>query len=213
MPMNMPFIGNSLMACIFMTATCYPTPPRYLPSSVPSDLSLTPDRWIFLRGTMTALKSKQGKPRAVTQEEEELADEGFKLANAILLSDCFKQGFTQSPMSHTKGRNGPQVYASMTSLPADLLRIEFYDGTKAHGTIGYDVPNESDIIHMNRYFVKTSYDVADNLLHEAAHRRGYIHESAREAESVPYTMNRIFEACATAVAHAGDGVIADSADE
>ena len=212
-PVSHPYLRCSLMICALSAEGCYPRPPPYIPLNLPADLVLTPDRWVFLRGAVTALKSKQGEPRPVTQEEEDLADEGFKLANSVLLSDCFKKGIEHSPMSHTKGRSGAEVYVSMTMLPSEPLRIEFYDGTNSHGTIGYDVPEESDIIHMNRYYVKTSYDVADNLLHEAAHRRGYIHKSAREAESVPYTMNHIFEACAVSVkGHTADGVIADSPD-
>jgi hypothetical protein len=146
--------------------------------------------------------------------EQTIAVQGFALANAVLLSDCFRKGVFEAPMTHTDGQSPQQVYGTMTD-GVRPLEIEFYDGGTAHRTIGSEDPRWPGIVRMNRHYVKSVYMVADNLLHEAAHVRGYIHISSKEAESVPYTMNRIFEACAASAnpQHVAPSAISDSPDE
>ena len=84
----------------------------------------------------------------------------------------------------------------MTRIPPVVLSYDLYDGTSAHGTVGYDDPAEPLTMHLNLYFVKDKFAVASTTLHEAAHARGFIHKSSREGSSVPYTMNYIFDKCA-----------------
>jgi hypothetical protein len=191
-------------ASLVPSACCYPTPPPYVPNGAVTDFSLPMERWVYVSGRVNARNDA----------EQAMATQGFALANAVLLSDCFQQGVLEAPMTHTDGQLPGQIYMTMTD-GVRRLEIEFYDGGTAHHTVGSEDPRRPGIVRMNRHYVNSAYMVADNLLHEAAHVRGYIHKSSKEAESVPYTMNRIFEACAVNAnaQHVAPVVISDSADE
>jgi hypothetical protein len=125
------------------------------------------------------------------------AKQGFLLANAVLNSDCFS---TQLNAYDLDPSESPDKTTLLTALrSATTLRISFFNGSwwqnKVAKTIGYDVESMPDTVHMNRNFVTNATMVATNLLHEAAHARGYRHRSARDYRSVPYAMNKIFSAC------------------
>jgi hypothetical protein len=175
-----------------------------MPSAITGDFSLAADRWVYTPGPINARDDAEMK----------IATQGFQIANAVLLSDCFRQGVLAAPMTHTRDQSQQQIYDAMTG-PAVPLSVVLYDGGNRHGTVGYENSGEPGIVHMNRFYVHSAYMVADNLLHEAAHTRGYIHKSSKEAESVPYTMNRIFEACAVNMNTEGAGslVISDSQEK
>jgi hypothetical protein len=191
-------------ASLISSACCYPTPPPYVPSAAVKDFSLPVERWVYTPGRVSARNDA----------EQAMASQGFALANAVLLSDCFKAGIIEAPMTHTNGQLPEQIYTTMTD-GVRRLEIEFYDGGTKHHTVGSEDPRRPGIVRMNRHYVDSAYMVADNLLHEAAHVRGYSHKSSKEAESVPYTMNRIFEACAVNAnaQHDGPVLISDSPDE
>ncbi|APR87972.1 hypothetical protein A7982_13321 [Minicystis rosea] len=79
------------------------------------------------------------------------------------------------------------------------IKIHLFKGNnwenKVYRTVGRDVAPYDPTVEMNTYFVHSARMVADNLLHEAAHVRGYHHKNAHEWTSVPYMMNTIFEIC------------------
>lgn len=129
--------------------------------------------------------------------EAELLKEGVRSANKVLRSLCFRDKLLNRRLTSTRGRLNTAIYESLTS-PRVELELYFFTGTRRQNyryrTVGYFTgPNQ---IYMNRFFVKTAEQIADNLLHEAAHSRGYTHRSARESSSIPYTMNALFSACA-----------------
>ena len=189
-------VGSALCAVVSMG--CYSSPPPYLPTvPLPAASELVArDRWVYQSGSVVALDAK-GRSRTPTEEEVGMASRGFEIANTVLLSDCFSSGVVASNMTHTKNQSSREVFQTLTRSPQLALKVTFYDGTSKHGTIGWDDPgNDPNNVHMNGFFVKTAYLVADNLLHEAAHARGFIHKSSKEYTSVPYMMNHIFEACA-----------------
>jgi hypothetical protein len=209
------FVSRAVRGTIYAivlaaVASCCGPPLPYSPASLPASLKVSADKWVFLPGANNA----------ESKAEAQIVEQGFELANAVLLSDCFRQGVVGSSMTHTRNRTPAAIYESMTALPAERLRIDFYykaAGPRPFGTrvVGWDRPSDPDLVHMNRAFVNTPFMVADNLLHEAAHARGYRHKSATEYSSVPYTMNRIFEGCARKAegASAAPGTLSDTSDE
>jgi hypothetical protein len=131
--------------------------------------------------------------------ETEMARQAVLLANTVVLSPCFERELLKSKLSTVpEGTTTQTVLADMRSGKSPL-DVAFFTGTWWQDfvtkTIGYDEPTAPNVVHMNRNFVRTVEAAADNFLHEAAHARGYKHVSAKDATSVPYTMNRIFGAC------------------
>jgi len=163
-----------------------PRPPTTTPSEPPPPLPAGP-----------VIVVKIGN---VEGNEAELLTLGVESANRVLQSPCFRDTLLNKRLTSTWGRSNRAVYESLTS-PQVHLEVSFFMGTKKQNyrykTVGYFTdPNK---VFMNRFFVTTADDIADNLIHEAAHARGYIHRSARQFSSVPYTMNALFTACADGV--------------
>ena len=174
----------------------YPAPVPYNPNIVALPKKQPPENWVYLRGHVAARANDDAHtPRAMTMDEEVMVDEGFELANSMLLSPCFQDGVERATMSSTNDLTPVQIYALMKQTPAVRIDIDLYDGTAKHGTVGYDNSDDPYTVHMNTYYVSNPYIFASNLLHEAAHARGFIHRSAKEQRSVPYTMNFIFDVC------------------
>lgn len=165
---------------------CYPSRLPYSPATRVTTADVDPSRWVY-----TVSRSD-----ARDENERKMIDDAVRLANSVLLSDCFREGLLSASLSSTNGRDNQQILAELTRLPPSALTIDLYDGTGRHGTIGWENDGEPDVVHMNRHYVKNAFVAADNLLHEAAHVRGFHHRSHREARSVPYTVNYIFEICA-----------------
>lgn len=198
---------STLLLTLGAAACCYPKPVPYHPENVQEPPFQPVEHWVYLQGHVAArADDKAHTPRALTPQEWAMVDEGFKLANSMLLSPCFQDGIKQATMSSTNDLTPAQVLELMTKAPPVRIDIDLYDANGKHGTIGYDEPDDPYTIHMNTYYVTNSYIFASNLLHEAAHARGFIHHSSREQRSVPYTMNFIFDACGLKKAPGG-GVI------
>ncbi|MBD0319095.1 MAG: hypothetical protein ICV87_02105 [Gemmatimonadetes bacterium] len=86
---------------------------------------------------------------------------------------------------------------------AQTLDVEMFTGNwwqnHMSNTVGCENDGDSTTVHMNRYFVRTPSMAENNLLHEAAHGRGYRHKNANDSNSVPYTMNDVYETCESRV--------------
>jgi hypothetical protein len=160
-----------------------PSPPRAL--NIPL---IAPERALLNLGSV---RGAQGNEAAMLRD-------GFALANAVILSECFREEVLKAPMVRTNGRTPAQVHEHLTR-GAQTLDVVMFTGNwwqnRVAGTVGYENEGDSTTVHMNRYSVKSPSEAASNLLHEAAHGRGYRHKNARDSNSVPYTMNDVYEAC------------------
>jgi hypothetical protein len=139
--------------------------------------------------------------KIVTSQDKERkeVEQAIKDANQVLHSDCFHQALVAANLTSTQGRENEAIYQSLIATPLGL-EVHFFTGSilenyfyRTVGRVNSDHPEQ---IYMNRHFVKSASQIADNLLHEAAHVRGYRHRTAREQTSVPYTMNALFKKCA-----------------
>lgn len=123
----------------------------------------------------------------------------FVVANKMLTSGCFRDELRKAKLTNTNGDSAKQVYEKLTSSPTKLT-VELFNGSFLQNhiwrTVGYEDERFPNTTFMNRYFVNSVSMAADNLLHEAAHSRGYRHRNAKEFTSVPYTMNAIYDQCA-----------------
>ena len=133
-------------------------------------------------------------------EDDQLIKSSLALANAVLMSDCFRIAFQQRKLTHTPAVEPEKL---LLGLRGNLeLRVVLFSGTYFQNhwsrTVGYDDPVDPTTVHTNTYFLRGPDRIcvlASNILHEVAHARGFIHASPLESSSVPYSMNEIFDEC------------------
>ncbi len=131
-----------------------------------------------------------------TTAELTMIRDGVALANETMKTKCFKDFVLSASWTETNGLTQAQIYEKLCSVVV-TIDVEMFMGTwyqnNVSKTIGYE--NEPGKVYMNRYFVDTAYDVANNLVHEAeGHSQGFSHYGVK-ATSVPYGLNDAFEAC------------------
>jgi hypothetical protein len=122
---------------------------------------------------------------------------GGKLANKMLASDCFRLALLDSHFTETNGLKPADIWALMIKEVL-TLDVEVFYGSYAQNhfskTMGYENDNEPGKVYANSYFIYTAYDFGDLLVHEWAHKLGFTHYQVKET-SVPYGMNSIYESC------------------
>jgi hypothetical protein len=134
-----------------------------------------------------------------TPAEVQMVERAFILANRTLASTCFRSKLIAEEMTETLQLSPQEVYRRLTGSP-QRLNVRLYTGNLWRNyvtrTIGYENESDSTTVHMNRHFVDTDVMAAGNLVHEMAHGRGFRHDHDKSS-SVPYTVDRVFEACGT----------------
>lgn len=148
---------------------------------------------------------------AQSQQEYAMVQEGIVLANKMLDNYCFQEWVTAATYTENNNLSQQEIFELIKTHPV-TLEVELYTGTwwENHKTktIGYENDPFDGVVHMNRYFVNRSSDladgkpvgymVADNLIHEAeGHSQGFHHYQVY-ATSVPYGLNYAFEGCSQA---------------
>lgn len=140
-----------------------------------------------------------------TKPELLMIIKGFSMANKVNGSTCFKQGVVSASFTENNGFVGQKLWEKL-SASTIVVNVVMFDGSNYQNyiskTIGYE--DEPGTVYMNRYFVKTSYQVADNLEHEGeGHSQGFSHFQMCGRfpcmTSEPYGMNALFEKCAPTV--------------
>lgn len=139
-----------------------------------------------------------GQITGATPAEVAMIADGVKLINRSLAGPCIKQWVLAATYTENNGLSQAQIWDLITAhrVPVD---VEMYTGDwKANHiakTIGYENDPFDGVVHMNRYFVRTAYMVADNLIHEdKGHSPGF-HHYGKFSTSEPYGMNYAFEGC------------------
>jgi hypothetical protein len=131
-----------------------------------------------------------------TSAEVTMIGEGVALANETMATKCFEDFVLSASWTETGGLTQAQIWDKLCggtmTVDVDMYLGSWYENNVSR-TIGYE--KEPGIVHMNRYFVKTAYMVADNLIHEAeGHSQGFTHYGVKST-SVPYGLDDAFEAC------------------
>jgi hypothetical protein len=129
------------------------------------------------------------------EKEKVIVYQAFEMLNIVLASETFKQKVLSAKFTETNGKSSQGIYSL---LCAQAIKIDivvftgsFYQNRVVH-TIGYEtVPG---VVNINRYYVTTPFEFADNIAHEICHSIGFSHLQVKET-SVPYVMNTIFEEC------------------
>jgi hypothetical protein len=142
---------------------------------------------------------KLGSISGATASELTMIQAGDVLVNQVIATPCFKAKVLAATYTENLGLTQPQIWAKLINGPVVVNAVMYTGSWYANHiskTIGYE--NDPGTVYMNRYFVNTSYMVADNLSHEGeGHSKGFSHYYVK-ATSEPYGMNTAFEACAPA---------------
>lgn len=176
------------MACHHRAAFSYPSPSQPLTKNT--------------RGVpFVAVEKKFALP-----EEEALIDHGILLANDVMATPCFAEYLLAASLTESNP-NEPARDAWSPKKVWDFLvsrqvtvNVAMFSGSLKQNHVWHTIGLEDDaspgVVQMNRYYVKTAYMVADNVIHEAeGHLQGFRHNYYKPT-SVPYTLNAAFEKCA-----------------
>jgi hypothetical protein len=121
---------------------------------------------------------------------------GIDILNTIISSQEFKKEFLEFPFIQTNGQSNQELWNLFIKSPI-IINVEIKDlGFRADHlwhTIGREDSNHPDTVFVNSYFVKTSYMLGDNALHEVWHMLGLSHLHPTDSTSVPYGNNTLYE--------------------
>lgn len=136
-------------------------------------------------------------------------DAAIATMQQVMNESCFRDGIESSSMTETQGMDPDQVYLTImgggtfwkeANGVADLL-IDLYDDPLSR-TIGY-VETDDKWVYVNKKYFGTPAYVGSLLAHEYSHQEGFTHYEVLET-SVPYTINRVFDTCASPVDRSND---------
>jgi hypothetical protein len=134
------------------------------------------------------------------EEEKPMLARGVTLANAVMATQCFEDYILHSNLTERDppDRSSEAVWNHLVANQV-IVNVAMFEGTWKQNrwwhTVGLEDDAQPGVVQMNRYYVKTAYMVADNLIHEAeGHVQGFRHDRYKPT-SVPYTLNAAFEAC------------------
>lgn len=139
-----------------------------------------------------------GKIIGATDKEAALIAEGLRKANAMIDTKCFQQWILAAKYTENQGLTQTQILSKILSEPT-TVDFEMYTGNfkanHVYKTMGYENDPFDGVVHANRYFIHTTDDIADLILHEdRGHSLGFRHDSVK-ATSDPYGMNYADEGC------------------
>lgn len=138
---------------------------------------------------------KIGNIKAFNSERQNIL-EGVDILNRVLATDLFKQKVLKAQFTETRGLPNPAIYKLFCSK-IQTVDVNVFLGSKYQNhiskTIGYET--EPGVVNVNRFFVSTPLEFADNIIHEVlGHSFGFSHYQYK-GSSVPYVLNTIFEEC------------------
>ena len=134
------------------------------------------------------------------EDEKPMIARGVTLANQVMATPCFKDYILHADLTERDppDQSSAAVWNHLVANQV-TVNVAMFEGTWKQNrwwhTIGLEDDAQPGVVQMNRYYVKTAYMVADNLIHEAeGHVLGFRHDRYKPT-SVPYTLNAAFEAC------------------
>lgn len=126
--------------------------------------------------------------------------EAVEVLTIILNSDDFRQAIiSKKNFTNTMGRNGAQIYEHLmsgqeihnpTSVGSVDFNVTMYYSSK--NVVGYTYSASATVFTNSKYYDKyTKCDIARNLGHEWTHQLGYVHSTAKDSNSIPYSVGNI----------------------
>jgi len=141
-----------------------------------------------VQGTVTCLPA-----------ERAMVDDAYHDLNKVLSSESFKSKVLAAPFTETRGMSNQQVYDLAVSKSPVAVDFSMFTGTWKQNhlwhTMGYEDSMQPNVCFANRHFIRAKEVSASLILHETMHIIGFRHDHVK-ATSVPYTMNRIYDAVA-----------------
>jgi len=142
------------------------------------------------------------EPITAWDSELQFINEGEDQANAVLKSDCFKSGVMTAKFTENLGLTNEKIYQKFVDASPMKVGITMFTGgwyERINNTVAY----EGNPIRMNRRLVGTASYVGSTSLHEGfGHGLDFRHDYNKNyntSQSIPYTLNRIFDKCAKAL--------------
>lgn len=158
--------------------------PSPSPSAEPSPPAPTPQ--IGIRGLAGADRT-----------ERRMLRDGVAYANHVMADPCFAEAVMTSTFTEDRGMQPGEIWGLLSTHPVSVNLVLFmgsYQENRVWRTIGYEYT--PDTVYMNRYFIQTASQVADNAIHEVeGHSQGFTH-FGKKSTSVPYRLNQFFRRCA-----------------
>lgn len=114
------------------------------------------------------------------------------LMNQVLNSEEFKSKILNSYFTETNGLSAAEIYNVLAYGSWDLKIVGYRSWNVFSKVMGYFVSGET--IYINTRKITDALTLASLLTHENSHRLGFSHYGIWNT-SVPYSLNRIFEAC------------------
>jgi hypothetical protein len=135
-----------------------------------------------------------------TVPELEVVSQAEALLAKVMDSDSFRDKVLAADFTETNGMTNQEIYDCLLEgnhyfcQPSGTIRLNLVMYMEPHSrVIGYTYL-ESITTYINRKFFATPVSIASNLIHEYSHILGFTHRG-NWSTSIPYTLNRIFEAC------------------
>lgn len=138
------------------------------------------------------------KCNGCTVSESDRVSAAVIKVNETIAGACFRKEMVSMSLIQTEGRTPEQV---VDHLASSQIQVETQKYWTIRRVLGYTLPNVNKIWLNSRYMMKWNVcDTASLLAHESSHKVGYSHDykpTSRRPMSVPYSLNRAFEACCT----------------
>lgn len=114
--------------------------------------------------------------------------------NEVVDGLCFQNKLKAMPLIQTGSRSSEEVVQHILSSQVELDIVLYYSLKRVYG---YTLPNVPKV-WLNKRYRLSKCQMGSLLAHETSHQIGYDHDQNRTDRrpfSVPYSINRAFEAC------------------
>lgn len=140
-----------------------------------------------------------------SDKQKVLLNQAISQIDKIWNSENFREKvISKKNYTNSMGRNGVEIYEHLMTgqelaNPASINSMDFsvtmYYSRK--NVVGYTYNSASVVYTNSKFYDKYGpCDVAKNLSHEWTHQLGYVHSTAKDSNSIPYSIgNIVYEIC------------------
>jgi hypothetical protein len=165
--------------------------PRTAPTELPARVEVPVQVPSIAQGTVICLAG-----------ERDMIDAAYRDLNTVVSSRLFRDKVLETAFTETRDLTNQEIYALLIRKSPIAVSFTMFTGGFRQNhiwhTVGFEDVDHPDVCFANRYFVAGKEVCASLILHETMHLLGFRHDG-NKVRSVPYTMNRIYDAVATAL--------------
>jgi hypothetical protein len=171
------------------------------PSPIPSVTpSVSPEPSPSASPSPQELEIRASSTNGFTDSEVTDLNIAMAMMQVIMNGKCFHDGLLAAQMTETLGLTNQEILdrilsgATWWKGPDHIMELElvmYY--SKYSRTMGY-VNTDDPNIYINYKYYTDPETIGSLLAHEYSHQEGFTHYGTL-ATSVPYTINKVFEAC------------------